>query len=107
MSSLKRVVAAIALSTLVACTAGENIRSLQGGETRTQVEQIMGRPDGYTREGNSEALTYANRLMSGWSWDRADYNVVLVDGRVSAFGPGTIRQGQGPNVGVLVLVPLR
>ena len=64
----------------------------------------MGRPDGYNRAGNYEAMTYANRLMSGWSWDRADYSVILVDGTVSSYGPGTIRQGSGPNVGMLFLI---
>lgn len=97
----------LAVIAVVGCTTGENIHSLQGGETRAQVEQIMGRPDGYNRIENSEALIYANRLMSGWSWDRADYNIILVNGRVSAYGPGTIRQGTGANVGVLFLVPIR
>lgn len=91
-----------------ACTTGENIRmSMRGGETRDEVERMLGRPDGYQRQGSTEALTYANRLISGWGWDRADYIVILTDGRVSSYGPGAIRQGQGPMVGTLVLIPLR
>ena len=66
---------------------------------------ILGRPDGYGSAGDTEAMTYSNRLMPGWSWgDTADYNVVLTNGRVSAYGPGVVRQNY-PNV--LVIVPLR
>lgn len=51
-----------------ACTTGENVRmSIRDGETREQVERTLGRPDGYQRQGNTEALIYANRLLSGWS----------------------------------------
>lgn len=65
----------------------------------------MGQPDGYQTEGNAEALTYANRLMTGWSWDRADYHVILVNGAVTAWGPGTIRQNSAPGtLTTLVLV---
>jgi hypothetical protein len=65
----------------------------------------MGRSDGYRREGNTEVLTYANRLMSGWAWDRADYHVMLVDGRVTACGPGTIRAAPAPSFAAFVLIP--
>jgi hypothetical protein len=92
---------------LVACTTGENMRQLHGGETKAEVEAILGRPDGYRRVGNTEALTYAQRLMSGWSWDKADYQVILVDGRVAEYGPGTIRPAPTPSVSTLVIVPLR
>jgi hypothetical protein len=50
-------------------------------------------------------MTYSNRLMPGWSWgDTADYNVVLTYGRVSAYGPGVVRE---TSHNVLDIVPLR
>jgi hypothetical protein len=47
---------------------------------------------------------YTNRLISGWSWDRTDYTVILKDGHVVEYGPGQVRQRE-PNTGVLILVP--
>ncbi len=61
-------------------------------------------PDGFQRSGTDEALRYSDRLISGWSWNRADYTVVLRDGHVSEYGPGQVRQERPC---VLVLVPLR
>jgi hypothetical protein len=43
--------------------------------------------------------------MSGWAWDRADYHVMLVDGRVTACGPGTIRAAPAPSFAAFVLIP--
>lgn len=85
------------------CPTGSQMSQVDVGMGRDQVLSIMGRPDGDRVVGTSEALTYSNRLMSGWGWDRADYHVVLTDGRVVAYGPGVVRQNSGPNV--LVIVP--
>lgn len=79
-------------------------RKIKGGMTEAQVTQIWGEPDGYSKIGNPEVLTYTNRLISGWSWDRADFHVVLTDGRVAQFGFGKVRQG-GPSV--FVIVPIK
>ena len=106
MAALRCSFALLTAALLGGCVAGEQVRNLRGGETRTDVERVMGNPDGYRREGNVEALTYSNRLMSGWGWDRADYHVVITDGLVSAYGPSTIRQQTSP-VSTLLLIPLR
>ena len=98
---------ALACILLAGCTTGDLVRSIRADQTRPEVERILGAPDGYQRDGNTEALTYAQRLMSGWSWDRADYHVILVDGRVSSYGPGTIRPSSGPAFGTLLIVPIR
>jgi hypothetical protein len=87
------------------CPSGEHMPQVNIGMTRPQAIDIMGSPDGDLVAGNTEALTYSNRLMSGWSWHRADYQILLTDGRVSAYGPGTVRQNSGPNV--LMIVPFR
>ena len=57
-----------------------------------QVVKIMGRPNGVQTNGNQTSMSWTNRLMSGWSWDRADYHVLLTDGKVTHYGTGTIRQ---------------
>ena len=84
---------------------GQQITQIDVGMSREQVIGILGRPDGYRSAGDTEAMTYSNRLMPGWSWgDTADYNVVLTYGRVSAYGPGVVRQ---TSHNVLDIVPLR
>jgi hypothetical protein len=75
--------------------------------TRTEVEAIMGRPDGFQRSGDIVGYQYTDRLISGWSWNRADYYALFRDDRLTQWGPGEVRQGQGPNVGTLVVVPLQ
>jgi hypothetical protein len=93
---------------LVFCTTGELIGDLRAGMTKDQVFAVLGRPDGYAQSGSTEALTYGNRLMSGFSWDRADYHVILTSGVVTAYGPGTVRQNSAPgNLRTLVLIPIR
>jgi hypothetical protein len=87
------------------CPTGPQMSQVDVGMSRDQVLGIMGRPDGDRVVGTSEAMTYSNRLMSGWGWDRADYHVVLTEGRVVAYGPGVVGQNSGPNV--LVIVPVR
>jgi hypothetical protein len=90
------------------CTTGEQIGDLRAGMTKDQVIAVLGRPDGFAQSGSTEALTYSNRLMSGFSWDRADYHVILSSSLVTAYGPGTVRQNSAPgNIRTLVLIPIR
>lgn len=80
---------------LASCTTtGQKNRNIVTGMSEGQVISIMGNPDGVKSDGEYEVLTYSNRLMSGWSWDRADYHVVLKNKVVDSFGTGTIRQSQ-------------
>ncbi|VXC89801.1 conserved hypothetical protein [Burkholderia sp. 8Y] len=74
------------------------------GMSKGEVISILGKPDGFQRSGEYEALRYTDRLISGWSWNRADYTVVLKNDHVSEYGPGQVRQERP---GVLVLVPIR
>ncbi len=92
---------------LAACTTGERMGSVSYGMTREQVIAVLGPPSGGQRSGNTEAITYVNRLISGWSWDRADYHVILTDGQVTAYGPGVVRQNPGPAFGTMMIVPIR
>jgi hypothetical protein len=90
------------------CVTGDQMSNIRAGMTKAQVIVVLGQPDGYARAGSTEALTYTNRLMSGFSWDRADYQVILTSGVVTSYGPGTVRQNSAPgNFGTLILIPLR
>ena len=81
---------------LAGCVTGQQARQLGIGMARTEVVEIMGAPDGVQANGQTEVLKYSNRLMSGWSWDTTDYYVTLVDGRVTGYGNGEVRQNQPP-----------
>ena len=54
------------------CTTGDQMSNIRAGMTKDQVITVLGRPDGFAQSGATEALTYSNRLMSGFSWDRAE-----------------------------------
>ena len=86
------------------CVTGQKMGDIHEGMSKREVVSILGNPDGYQRSGEYEALRYTDRLISGWSWNRTDYTVILQNGRVSEYGPGQVRQ-DGPSM--LVLVPLR
>lgn len=96
--------AALLVLLLVSCVTGQEITRLEPGMSKQQVMDILGRPDGFRSSDRYEALAYTNKLISGWSWDRADYVVILKDGGVVEYGAGEVRQNS-PNTGVLVLVP--
>lgn len=103
---LKVLLIAIFVATLAGCVTGQTVRNkLHEGMTKQQIIKVMGHPDGLQKSGNYEALEYANRLISGWSWDRADYYVILKNNKVVSYGPGRVRQ-EGPNGNVLILVPV-
>jgi hypothetical protein len=102
-----RIACVLALSAvLLGCVTGERMQSVREGMSKDEVIGVLGNPDGFQRSGEYEALRYTNRLISGWSWDRADYNVVLRNGRVAEYGPGQVRQ-RDPNTSTLILVPVR
>ena len=81
---------------LTGCVTGQSVQQLAPGMSRAEVVSIMGSPDGVQANGNVEVLKYANRLMSGFSWDKTDYFVTLRDGRVEGFGNGEVRQNAPP-----------
>ena len=82
---------------------GRKMQEIRPGMSEPQVVQTLGRPDGFKVQGNCKALTYTNRLISGWAWDRADFYVVLCDGKVTEAGSGEVRQGQNPNRFIFVV----
>ena len=86
------------------CAHGSKMKKLYPGMTKQEVINTLGRPDGYKISGEYEALKYANKLMSGWSWDRADYYAILKNGIPVEYGAGEIREKEN---NIIVLVPLR
>ena len=74
------------------CATGERIVRLDPGMTKGQGVEVMGRPDGFKAQNGYEVLRYTNRLISGWSWDRADYNIVMKDGKLIEYGAGEVRE---------------
>jgi SmpA / OmlA family. len=76
------------------CVTGEKMSSLSPGMTKDQVISLLGHPDGYQAEGDSEVLRYTNKLVSGFSWDRADYYAILRGGKLVEYGAGQVRQDQ-------------
>jgi hypothetical protein len=79
------------VSLLSACITGEQMTRLEPGMTRQQVVGILGRPNAVRSNGAYEQLEYTHRLITGWSWDRSDFKVILRDGRVVEFGHGEVR----------------
>lgn len=74
---MKRIIiAALAGTFMIGCTTGERITGLQQGMAPAQVTDVMGAPTGQQRAGNVLRYDYANALISGWSWDRADFYAV-------------------------------
>jgi hypothetical protein len=94
------------LAGAVGCVTGDKMTRLQPGMAKADVTKTLGNPDGYQSLGEYEALKYSNRLMSGFSWDRGDYFVVLKNGVVVEYGVGTVRE-KSPNSNVLVVVPIQ
>ena len=85
---IKNIRFALLISSAIAisgCATGDNFQDIARGMSRPQVIEIMGSPDGVDVRGNQEMLSYYNRLMSGWAWNRADYKILMTDDYVTAY----------------------
>jgi hypothetical protein len=76
----------------IGCFTGEKITELSPGMSQSKVVHILGKPDGFRTEGDYSILKYTNKLISGWSWDRADYFVILKNDKVVEYGSGEVRE---------------
>lgn len=83
-----------------ACTTGDNFKNIHQGMSRVDVVDVMGDPDGIQAYNNTEEMTYYNRLISGWAWDRADYKIILNNSRVIEYGAENFRDGNAQKAGV-------
>ncbi len=89
----------------LSCTTGEIVRKdINPGMTKQKLIEVLGNPDGFRLVGDQEVLTYTNRLISGWSWDRADYHFVIKDKRVIAYGTGEVRVKENNTI---LIVPIQ
>ena len=88
----------ILVSTLLlsACVTGESVKNLRSGMSKDQVISTIGNPDGYYFEDGYEVFQYRNRLMSGWSWNRADYYAKFMNDRLVAWDTNKIREHASP-----------
>lgn len=103
--AIKALVLGIILgSWLTGCVTGEKFSQLRPGMTKSQVVGLLGSPKGYAQEGDHETLQYPGGLISGWSYDTADFYVVLHNGVVERYGATNVQKGHSP--GVIVLTPL-
>jgi len=82
----------ILLIIIIGCATGEKVTRLSPGMSQADVFGTLGRPDGFRTEGEYTILKYTNRLISGWSWDRADYFIILKDDQVTEYGSGEVRE---------------
>ena len=82
----------MSLVILFGCATGEKMTDLSPGMTRAEVVDTIGKPDGFKSHGDYVVMRYTNKLTSGWSWDRADYYVILRDDRVTEYGAGEVRE---------------
>ena len=98
--SMKSLLVSVVVFLMSGCVTGEKASNLTLGMTQNEVVRIMGRPNGVDsrREGESSVVEYVyrDRLMSGFSWDRADYLVKFSDDRVTSFGPVNVVRKTNP-----------
>jgi outer membrane protein assembly factor BamE (lipoprotein component of BamABCDE complex) len=91
MKVLKFLILALSL-VIGGCATGEKATRVNPGMTQEQVVQIMGKPDGFRQTGVYTIYKYTNRLISGWSWDRADYSFIFKDDKLVEYGAGEVRE---------------
>ena len=80
------------LIAITGCTTGEKMSRISPGLSQADVVGTLGRPDGFRTEGDYTILKYTNKLISGWSYDRADYFVIFRDDKVTEYGSGEVRE---------------
>lgn len=85
-----RSIVPMALILIVGCKSpifGERFQKYVGpGMNSKEVKSILGNPDGYEQKGDLELYTYSNKMMSGWGWDKATYQVIFRNDRVIQYG---------------------
>lgn len=91
----KYLLALVAVFMLSACATGEKVSSVNLGMNKSSVTKILGAPDGAASNGEYDLLIYSNRLMSGWSYDKADYKFIFKNDSLVEYGPEKVRQDNG------------
>ena len=105
MLDKKNLTFILIISLIISCTTGEVVRKdIEPGMSKDKLIESLGKPDGFRMVGDQEVLTYTNRLISGWSWDKADYHFVIKNNKVVAYGTGEVRVSQNNTI---LIVPLQ
>lgn len=86
------VVSALSIFVLVSCFFGERRHNIAPMMKKAELEKMLGRPDGYKKDKNKEIYSYYNKMISGWSYDKADYHFIFENGYLLQYGAGEIRQ---------------
>lgn len=77
---------------LSGCVTGEKVSRINLGMSSEQVIDVLGKPDGYKEVNEYIVYRYTNRLISGWSWDRADYSFIFKQNKLVEYGAGEVRE---------------
>jgi hypothetical protein len=83
---------------LASCMTGDKFSRLSPGMTKAQVISMLGSPKGYEQNGDYETLQYPGGLISGWSYDTADFYVTLHHGLVEKYGAANVQKGHPPGI---------
>lgn len=104
---MKTPIALLATISFLICgcvpITGMAMQKIQPGMTREQVIKITGNPNGFRSAGDTETLSYTDRPIDWNTPNRADFQVVLKNGRVISCGASEVRKN---NVGVIGIVPM-
>lgn len=97
MGLVSKTITILALSlSLSACVTENKMDELRPGMSKDEVIQVLGRPDGFSRNGEIETFKYTDKLTSGWSWNRADYYVTFQNNQLAESGNQTVREYEKP-----------
>ena len=77
---------------LASCATGEKFSDIEEGMTKAEVRKVLGKQDQVDKPGEGWTIYYyKHRLISGWSWDKTDYYVILnPQDKVFAYGHGPV-----------------
>ncbi len=104
---IKGLLLTVSLIVVISVPGYSRMRSrmshLELGMDRAQVVQKLGRPDGGRVLGSFESMEYNHRTITAWTNDRADFHVILKDGRVVEYGMGEVRTNDNQ---ALFIIPL-
>ncbi len=92
---------------LAGCATGERMGSLVEGMSPAEVTSVLGEPTGQQRAGNVVRYEYADRMVSGWSYNRADFYAIFEDDKLAQRGTAEVRQGQHTTGTIMVLPPIQ
>jgi hypothetical protein len=87
---------------ILSCTTGENMKNINQGDKKEYVLNLLGKPDGVKTEDDTLIFTYYNRRISGWSNDKADYYIKLVNDVVVEYGALNVREYK-PGTHILII----